>query len=104
MKYVLFYEPAPGFKAKVTAYQSEHRLLWRKFQQKGEILMIGPFTDEPGGYLMGIFPTAATAEAFVAADPFVQHGVVGRWTIREWAEALVPEPKGRRTASIKKPR
>jgi hypothetical protein len=25
------------------------------------------------------------AEAFAAADPYVRHGLVGRWYVREWA-------------------
>ena len=28
---------------------------------------------------------------FVRGDPFVRHGVVRNWTIREWNEALVPD-------------
>jgi uncharacterized protein YciI len=38
---------------------------------------------------MGIFTTRADAEAFVADDPFVHHGVVRSWAIREWDEALL---------------
>ena len=40
---------------------------------------------------MGIFTTRAAAEEFVRGDPFVLHGVVRNWTIREWNEALVPD-------------
>jgi uncharacterized protein len=39
---------------------------------------------------MGIFATRAAAEAFVRGDPFVLEGVVRRWEIRDWNEALVP--------------
>jgi len=39
---------------------------------------------------MGIFTSRAAAEEFVKADPFVAHGVVARWTIREWNEVLAP--------------
>lgn len=28
-------------------------------------------------------------------DPFVLHGVVRNWTIREWNEALVPDNPGK---------
>jgi amino acid transporter len=41
--------------------------------------------------LLGIFTTRAAAEEFVRGDPFVLHGVVRNWTIREWNEALVPD-------------
>jgi hypothetical protein len=57
----------------------------------GELLMIGPFANSQQDGAMGIFTTRAAAEEFVRGDPFVLHGVVQSWTIREWNEALVPE-------------
>lgn len=90
MKYVLFYEAAPDFTAKVPANMSAHRALWQKFSEDGTLLMIGPFTDPPAGSALAIFSERAAAEAFVDADPFVKNGVVGRWTIREWNEVLAP--------------
>lgn len=90
MKYVLFYEAAPDFKAKVPAHFEAHRALWRTFQADGRLLMIGPFADEPAGGAMGVFTSRAAAEEFVRLDPFVTGGIVARWTIREWNEALAP--------------
>ena len=40
---------------------------------------------------MGIFTTREEAEELVKGGPFVLHGVVRNWTIREWNEALVPD-------------
>lgn len=88
MKYVVAYESAPDFRSKVPIHIEAHRALWKRFQGDGTLLMIGPFTDEPAGGAMGIFTTREAAEAFVAADPFVQHGLVARFTIREWNEVL----------------
>lgn len=90
MKYVLFYVAGPDFLGKVPAHIEAHRALWRTYQARGEVLMIGPFTDQPAGGAMGIFTTRAAAEAFVREDPFVANGIVAQWTIREWAEALAP--------------
>ncbi len=90
MKYVLFYEAAPDFVPKVPANIEVHRALWKQFSEAGTLLMIGPFTDQPAGGALGIFTTRAAAEAFVAADPFVSHGLVARYTIREWHEVLRP--------------
>jgi uncharacterized protein YciI len=90
MKYVLFYEAAPDFRAKVPAHFEAHRALWRIFQADGRLLMIGPFADEPAGGAMGVFTSRAAAEEFVRLDPFVTSGIVARWTIREWNEALAP--------------
>ncbi len=88
MKYVLMYESVEDFRARVPAHIEGHRALWRKFHADGTLLMVGPFTDEPAGSAMGIFTTRAAAEAFVAEDPFVAHGLVARWRIREWHEVL----------------
>lgn len=89
MKYVLFYEAADDFMAKVPAHFEAHRALWGRFHGEGTLLMVGPFTDAPAGGAMAVFATRAAAEAFAAADPFVVHGVVARWNVREWKEVLV---------------
>ena len=91
MKFVLFYEAAPDFRAKVLLHIEAHRALWRSFSADGSLLMIGPFADEPAGGAMGVFTGRSAAEDFVARDPFVTNGLVAKWTVREWMEALVPE-------------
>ncbi len=53
----------------------------------GDLLAIGPFTD--GASAMGVFTTKAAAEEFAGGDPFVRHGVVRSWSVREWNEALL---------------
>jgi uncharacterized protein len=93
MKYVLFYEAAPDFMTKVAMHFEAHRALWKQFGDAGTLLMIGPFRDEPAGSALAIFSERPAAQAFVDADPFVKHGVVARWTIREWDEVLVPAAK-----------
>jgi uncharacterized protein YciI len=89
MKYVLFYEATPDFRAKVPASIEAHRALWATFHGDGRLLMVGPFTDEPAGGALGVFATREAAQEFVERDPFVQNGIVARWTIREWNEVLV---------------
>lgn len=89
MKYVLLYEAALDFRSRVPAHIEAHRALWAAFHADNRLLMVGPFTDEPAGGAMGVFSTRAAAEEFVRLDPFVQHGIVARWTIREWNEVLV---------------
>jgi uncharacterized protein YciI len=90
MKYVLVYEAVADFMTKVPLYMEAHRALWHRYHAAGTLLMVGPFMDAPAGGAMGIFSSRAAAEAFVAEDPFVAHGVVARHTIREWNEVLVP--------------
>jgi uncharacterized protein YciI len=90
MKYVLLYESTEDFRTKVPAHLDAHRALWKRFHTEGTLLMVGPFTDAPAGGAMGVFTSRPAAEEFVRADPFVTHGVVARWTIREWNEVLMP--------------
>ena len=56
------------------------------FHERGDLLMVGLFSDGTGA--MGVFSTAASAQEFAKGDPFVIHGVVREWRIREWQEAL----------------
>lgn len=91
MKAVVFYESADGVAENAPRYFPEHRARWQEFAGRGELLMIGPFANAQQDGSMGIFTTRAAAEEFVRGDPFVIHGVVRKWTIREWNEALVPD-------------
>ena len=92
MKAVVFYESAAGLADKAPLHMAAHRARWRQeFADRGELLMIGPFGNAQENGAMAIFTTREAAEEFVRGDPFVLHGVIRNWTIREWNEALVPE-------------
>ena len=92
MKAVALYEMTPGSMAQVPAHMSAHRERWQEFARRGELLMIGPFANAQKDGAMAVFTTRAAAEEFVRGDPFVLNGIVRNWTIRDWHEALVPEP------------
>lgn len=87
MKYVLSYEPGGDAATLAPLHFAAHRARWQEFAERGCLLAIGPFTDGSGA--MAVFTTRADAEAFAADDPFVQHGVVRGWSVREWNEALL---------------
>ncbi len=38
---------------------------------------------------MGIFKDRESAEAFLKQDPFINEGLVGKATIKEWNESLL---------------
>lgn len=50
--------------------------------------MIGTFANAQEDGSMAVFTTREAAEAFARDDPFVVNGVVRRWYIREWNEAI----------------
>jgi uncharacterized protein len=91
MKAVVLYESAAGLAEKAPLYMAEHRARWREFADRGELLMIGPFAHAQDDGAMAIFTTREAADEFVRGDPFVLHGVIRNWTIRECNEALVPD-------------
>jgi hypothetical protein len=86
MKYVLFYESADDVADKAPAHVPAHQARWHEFREAGSLLLIGPFTDLSGA--MAVFTSRAAAEEFVAGDPFILHGVIKDWYIREWMEAI----------------
>lgn len=88
-KYVLFYESADDVRSKAPAHFPAHVARWKDFQRDGTLLMIGTFANAQDEGSMAIFTTREAAEAFARADPFVVNGVVRRWSIREWNEAIV---------------
>ncbi|MGZ3159908.1 MAG: YciI family protein [Burkholderiaceae bacterium] len=87
MKTVMFYEVSPGALPRARTYYAAHRAQIDEFHARGELLMVGAFSNSAEG-AMGIFTTRAAAEEFVKGDPFVINGVVAKWTLRDWDEVL----------------
>ena len=88
MRYVVTYHAAEGFAPRARELFPAHQAWFTGFAQRGLLLMIGPFTDEPAGDALAVFTTREAAEEFIQGDPFMLNGVVGDWSIREWNEAL----------------
>lgn len=87
MKYVVFYEIAPDTDDLLVELLPAHRARWEGYLAQGTLLAIGPFSDRTGA--LGVFSTREAAEEYAEGDPFVQHGVVRSWSIREWNEVLL---------------
>lgn len=83
VRYVLAYEAKPGSGAAAQEHFPEHRAWFEDFMRRGVLLSVGVFADATAG-AMGIFTTREAAEEFVAGDPFIKHGVVDAWQVREW--------------------
>ena len=88
MKYVVTYESADDVGSKAPVHYPAHAARAREFHARGDLLMIGIFADPQADGAMGIFPTREAAEEFVREDPFVVHGVVRAWRLKEWNEVL----------------
>jgi uncharacterized protein YciI len=87
-KFVLFYDSADDVRSRAPRFFAAHVARWKDFQSQGTLLMIGTFANAQDEGSMAIFTTREAAEAFAKSDPFVLNGVVRRWSIREWNEAI----------------
>jgi uncharacterized protein len=87
-KFVLFYESADDVRSKAPRHFPAHVARWKEFQEDGTLLMVGTFANPQEEGSMAIFTTREAAESFAKSDPFVVNGVVRRWSIREWNEAI----------------
>jgi uncharacterized protein len=87
MKCVLFYEVATDGMAKAGTNYPGHKARIDEFARRGVLLMVGTWANPAEGAL-AIFSTRQAAEEFVQGDPFVQNGVVGKATFKDWAEIL----------------
>ena len=89
MKHVLFYESADDVASKAPLHFAAHSARFGELRDRGELLMIGPFSNAHEQGSMAVFATRAAAEEFAAGDPFVLNGVVRLWEIRDWNEVLL---------------
>jgi uncharacterized protein len=96
--YLLFYDVVPDFVARRAAFRADHLAVARAAVARGELVLGGALADPAdGAVLLFRGDSPAVAEAFAAADPYVQHGLVTRWRVRAWstvvgADAAVPVP------------
>jgi uncharacterized protein YciI len=66
------------------AVYPRHRAYLDEFAKAGEIQYIGAFLNPGTVASMAIFTSEDAAQRFMADDPFVTEGLVGRREIREW--------------------
>jgi uncharacterized protein len=87
MKCVMFYATAADGLTKAPTNYPAHKARVDEFARRGVLLMVGTWADPAEGAL-GIFSSREAAEEFVRGDPFVQNGVVGNVTLKDWNEIL----------------
>ena len=86
MHYLLFYEKAPGYEQREPPLQSAHRAHVRAAAARGDLVLAGPLLSPADGSNVLLFrgDSAAVAENFAKADPYVLHGTVSKWHVRAW--------------------
>lgn len=89
MDYLLFYDVTPDYLERRGAYRAEHLALAWEAHAKGNLVLAGALANPADGavfHFRGDSP--APAEEFARADPYVCHGLVTQWRVREWATVV----------------
>jgi uncharacterized protein YciI len=84
--FLLFYDYVPDYLDRRVAHRDAHFALARPAVARGELFLAGACTDEepPIGVLVFFVHDRQTVEDFARADPYVRHGLVTAWRVREW--------------------
>lgn len=69
-------------------YRAKHLELLENLVKEGKLLGAGPYSPPTGGLFLFRDETSASAEQFVADDPYVSAGLVTSHTIKEWTKVL----------------
>jgi uncharacterized protein YciI len=87
--YLLFYDYVPDVLARRAPLRDAHLRLARESEARGELVLGGAYAEPvDGAMLLFRCDSAAVVEAFVAADPYVRHGLVTGWRIRRWTTVV----------------
>ncbi len=85
MYYLLTYDLVDSYLERRAQYRDAHLALAKAATERGELLLGGALAD-PADCAVLVFTgdSPAAAEAFAAADPYVAHGLVRQWQVRQW--------------------
>jgi len=82
--FALIYDLVDNFVERRQPYRADHLALLGEAEREGRLLLAGPL--KPADTALLVFRTDAVAdvEGIVARDPYVTHGLVKSWQVREW--------------------
>jgi uncharacterized protein YciI len=89
MHYLLLYEAAADYLERRPAFRDEHLALAWQAHDRGELVLAGALADPVDGAVF-LFQgsSSAAAEAFAAADPYVQERPGQDLRVRPWTTVV----------------
>lgn len=86
MYWLLLYDVVDDYVERRSEFRAEHLGLAQAAAERGELLLGGALADPADGAVL-VFraDTAAVAEEFARADPYVANGLVTDWRVRSWS-------------------
>jgi uncharacterized protein YciI len=87
--FVLIYDVVDDYVERRTPYRAEHLALAQAAKRSGDLFLAGAFANPVDGALLVFQGESSTAaEAFAQNDPYVRHGLVKTWRVREWTTVV----------------
>lgn len=86
--FLLIYTLASDYMARRPEFRGAHLALAKAAAERGELLLAGALDPAEEAVLLFAGEDARAAEAFAAADPYVTHGIVTAWRVREWVTVI----------------
>lgn len=85
MHFLLIYDLAPDYLERRGQFRDEHLHLAWQASERGEIVIAGAMND-PADMAALVFScdSKEVVEAFARADPYVTHGLVTKYHVRQW--------------------
>jgi uncharacterized protein YciI len=94
--FLLLYEVVPDYASRRVPLREAHLLLGQQAVARGELVLGGALADPvDGAVLLFKGESAAVAEQFARADPYVTNGLVTRWRVRQWTTVVGPDAAAR---------
>lgn len=87
--FLLFYEGTPDYLERRPQFRADHlKHAWNAAERR-EIVVAGALADPvDGAVLMFRGEDSTAAVRFAETDPYVLHGLVERWYVREWTTVV----------------
>jgi uncharacterized protein len=87
--FLLIYDFADDYLERRETFRAEHLAYAWAASERGELLAGGALADPfDQGILLFEGDSAAAAESFARADPYVINGLVKNWRVRPWATVV----------------
>lgn len=81
--FMLIYDVGPDFLQRRAQHRDEHLALAWKASDAGELVLAGAL-EEPTEQALLLFRSRDAALRFAAADPYVKHGLVKGFKVKQW--------------------
>jgi uncharacterized protein YciI len=87
--YLLLYDVVDDYPTRRTPFRADHLAYAQSFADRGQLLLGGALANPIDGAVL-LFQADSTdvVERFAVNDPYVIHGVVTRWRVREWTTVV----------------